>query len=133
MKKNWYYILIMAALVVLAWTSNGYAQAKRVKDQGKTITCDESKAKTIKVTFGRLTVVNFPIAPKEIIPGDSSFDFFKIKSDVAIKALRSNARTNIFVYMQERRCSFNLVTVSSGGDEMLYVRDPKDKQIEVNF
>jgi hypothetical protein len=110
-----------------------WAMFIQAKEIGKTITCDESKPKLVKVNFGRLTVINFPITPKEIMPGENVFDFKQIKTDLAIKALKPNARTNIFVYMHERRCSFNLITVSSGGDDILYVRDPRDQQIEVKF
>lgn len=119
-------MIILCALFMWALT----VQAKQL---GKTITCNEDKPNTVRVNFGRLTVINFPITPKEILPGETVFDFKQIKSDLAIKALRPNAKTNIFVYMQERRCAFNLVTVQGSGDDILYVRDPKDRQIEVKF
>lgn len=126
--KNFRYSLMIILLALFLW-----ALTIQAKEIGKTITCDEYKPKTVRVSFGRLTVINFPIAPKEILPGEAVFDFKQIKSDLAIKALRPNAKTNIFVYMQERRCSFNLVTVQGTGDDILYVRDPKDRQIEVKF
>lgn len=122
-----YFIAIVFGFLFL-WVLTSQA-----KELSKTITCDEFKPKTVRVNFGRLTMINFPVTPKEILPGEAVFDFKQIKSDLAIKALKPGAKTNIFVYMQERRCSFNLTTVSSGGDDILYVRDPKDRQIEVKF
>ncbi|MBK9293312.1 MAG: hypothetical protein IPM57_02540 [Oligoflexia bacterium] len=110
-----------------------WAFTLQAKENGKVIVCDEYKAKTVRVATGRLTVINFPVTPKEIMPGEATFDFKQLKNDLAIKSLRPGAKTNIFVYMQERRCSFNLVTVSGDGDDILYVRDPKDRQIEVKF
>lgn len=126
--KNFHYSILVILVALFMW-----ALSVQAKETGKTITCDEFKPKNILVNFGRLTVINFPVTPKEILPGEAVFDFKQIKSDLAIKALRPGARTNVFVYMQERRCSFNLTTVSSGGDDILYVRDPKDRQIEVKF
>lgn len=123
---SWFLVIFFSALLFWAFTL-------QAKENGKIIICDEYKAKTIRVGNGRLTVVNFPVAPKEIMPGESTFDFKQIKNDLAIKSLKPGARTNIFVYMQERRCTFNLITVSGESDDILYVRDPKDRQIEVKF
>ncbi len=126
--KSFTYSMMIILTALFLWVLTLQA-----KELGKTITCDEYKPKTVRVGFGRLTVINFPVTPKEILPGEAVFDFKQIKSDLAIKALKPGAKTNIFVYMQERRCSFNLVTVQGAGDDILYVRDPKDRQIEVKF
>ncbi len=126
--KSFHYAITVILASLFLWSLTVKAQTK-----GKTIICDEHRPKQVKINFGRLTVINFPMTPKEILPGEAVFDFKQLKNDLAIKALRPAAKTNIFVYMNERRCSFNLVTVSSGGDDILYVRDPKDQQIEVNF
>lgn len=99
----------------------------------KTLPCDDTKTQKVRVAAGRLTVLSFPVKPKEILPGENSFDFKQIKNDLAIKAIRPNAKTNVFVYMLERRCAFDVVTVPSGGDDIIFIRDPKDKQFEVEF
>ncbi len=101
--------------------------------RGKSILCDEAKPQLIKVSFGRLTILNFPSAPKDILPGEVVFDFKQIKNELAIKSLRPGARTNVGIYLQDRRCSFDLMTVSGFGDDVLFVRDPTDSQIEVKF
>lgn len=99
----------------------------------KVLICDDSKTQRVNLALGRLTILTFPVAPKKIIPGENSFDFQQIKNDLAIKSLRAGAKTNVFVYMAERRCSFDLVTVGGGGDDIIFIRDPKDRQMEVNF
>lgn len=99
----------------------------------KTLICDDSKTQQVHVSAGRLTILSFPVAPKKILPGENSFDFHQIKNDLAIKSLRSGARTNVFVYMAERRCAFDLVTVNGGSDDIIFIRDPKDRQMEVFY
>lgn len=103
------------------------------KGAEKTIICDETKVQKVKVGFGRITTLSFPGTPKDILPGEPAFDFKKIKNDLAVIALRPNSKTNIVVYLQERRCAFDLVTVPSGGDDILSVRDPKERLFEVKF
>lgn len=102
-------------------------------EKEKSITCDDKKPKLIRVTFGRVTVLNFPFKPKEVVLGSQIFDFKQIKNDLVIMATRTAGQTNVVVYLEERRCSFNLTTVKSGGDDILIVKDPKDSQYEVRF
>lgn len=102
-------------------------------DIEKSIACDDKKPRLVKVTYGRVTVINFPFRPKDVVPGEVVFDFKQIKNDLVIKAVKPNGRTNVFVYMEERRCAFDLVTVKALGDDILIVRDPKESQFEVKF
>lgn len=102
-------------------------------DPEKSILCDEKRPQPIRVALGRITVINFPLKPKEVVPGEASFDFKQIKNDLVIKPLRSGGRTNMLVYLEERRCAFDLITVRERGDDILIVRDPKDSQFEVNL
>ena len=106
---------------------------KKVADFEKSILCDDKKPKLIKVTSGRVTVLNFPFKPKEVVLGSQIFDFKQIKNDLVIMAMHKSGQTNVVVYLEERRCIFNLVTVSSRGDDILIVKDPKDSQFEVRF
>ena len=102
-------------------------------DEAKAITCDDKKPKLVSVTLGRLTVLNFPFKPKDVVPGNQAFDFKQIKNDLIIMATSFGGKTNVVVYLEDRRCSFNLVTVKSGGDDILIVKDPKDSQYEMRF
>ena len=98
----------------------------------KTIQCSDTKSQTVAIPYNRVVALNFPSQPKEVIPGDAGFDFKTIRSDLIIKSLRASSRTNLLVYLEGRRCSFQLVS-QSYGDEIIFVRDPKEKTFEVKF
>lgn len=100
--------------------------------RGKVIPCDESSPQLIRISFGKVTILNFPTSPKDAIPGEGGFDIKTNRQDLIIKALRPGAGTNLFVYLDARRCFFHL-RAQALGDEILFVRDPKEKQIEVKF
>lgn len=112
-----------------------FADAKaesKAKPKQKVIPCDEIKSQLVIVPYGRVTALNFPASPKEVIPGEAGFDFKTIRSDLVIKSLRPGARTNLLVYLEGRRCSFHLAS-GVQGDEIILVRDPKEKTFEVKF
>lgn len=98
----------------------------------RTLPCDELKAQRVTIPYGRVTALSFPTTPREIIPGETGFDFKTIRNDLVIKAMRFGAKTNLLVYLEGRRCSFHLLSAQSG-DEILLVRDPKEKNMEVKF
>jgi hypothetical protein len=103
-------------------------------EKEKTIPCDDKRPRVVRVAFGRVTVLNFPLKPKDVVPGSNAFDFKQIKNDLVIMAVRPGGHTNAVVYLEERRCAFDLITVSGGsGDDVLIVKDPKDSQYEVKF
>jgi hypothetical protein len=99
---------------------------------GKTVPCDDATAQQIRVPIGRVTTLNFPVAPKDAVPGEGGFDIKRIQQDLVIKAIRPGASTNLVVYLESRRCFFHL-TSGVGGDESIFVRDPKEQTIEVKF
>ena len=102
-------------------------------DNEKAIPCDEKRPRVVRVASGRVTVLNFPYKPKDVVPGSGAFDFKQIKNDLVVMAVKPGARTNAVVYLEGRRCAFDLVAVKSGGDDVLIVKDPKDSQYEVKF
>ncbi len=99
---------------------------------GKTVPCEDANAELIRIPIGRVTTLNFPVAPKDAVPGEGGFDIKRIQQDLVIKAIRPGASTNLVVYLESRRCFFHL-TSGIGGDESIFVRDPKEKTIEVKF
>ncbi len=99
----------------------------------KSILCDDKKPKTVRVTYGRVTVLNFPFRPKDIVKVNPAFEFRQIKNDLVLTALRIGSSSNVVIYLEERRCLFNLKSVTEGGDDLLIVKDPKDSQYEVRF
>lgn len=118
-------ILIIALLMI-----PGLAFAK---ESGRWLPCDDNKPQVVHIGLGRITVLSFPLIPKEVLPGENVFDFKQIKNDLAIKALRGSSRTNVVVYLQERRCAFDLIAVQGRGDDIISIRDPKDAKLEPRF
>jgi hypothetical protein len=99
---------------------------------GKTLPCDDAHAQLVRIPSGRVTTLNFPVAPKDAVPGESGFDIKRIQQDLVIKAIRPGANTNLIVYLEGRRCFFHLVS-NATGDESIFVRDPREKTFEVKF
>ena len=79
----------------------------------KSILCDDKSPKTVRITYGRVTVLNFPFRPKDIVKVNPAFEFKQIKNDLVLTALRIGANSNVVIYLEERRCLFNLI--SHGG------------------
>ena len=134
---KWLNVLWIVPLIFLATGLKG-AEARKPKTiplgidpQEHGILCDGKKPQSVHVPFGRWTILNFPFKPRDVVPGEASFDFKQIKNDLVIKALRPQAKTNLAVYLEDRRCTFDLVTVGGRGDAVLVVRDAKDDQIGV--
>lgn len=125
--------LILSAIGILALCLMGEKSlAKEKPPQIKTVPCTSNK-NVVMVSTKRLTALSFLEAPKEVVPGDSSFDFKRVQNDVFIKALSSSSRTNVFVFVGKKRCRFDLVTSEHGTDDLLEVREPTENVMEVQF
>ena len=118
--------ILFSAFLILFNLSMAY-------EKEKSIPCDDKRPRVVKVALGRVTVLNFPFKPKDVVPGSNAFDFKQIKNDLVIMSVKPGGHTNAVVYLEERRCAFDLITVKSGGDDVLIVKDPKDSQYEVKF
>lgn len=118
---------------IFIWTIFTLCSAPPIWAKDTSIACDDKKPRTVRVVAGRVTVLNFPFKPREVVPGSNAFDFKQIKNDLIIMAAKGSGQTNAVVYLEERRCTFNLVTVKSAGDDILIVKDPKDSQYDVRF
>lgn len=105
----------------------------KTEAEEKSILCDDKSPKTVRITYGRVTVLNFQFRPKDIVKVNPAFEFKQIKNDLVLTALRIGANSNVVIYLEERRCLFNLKSVMEGGDDLLIVKDPKDSQYEVRF
>ncbi len=118
MISNFFVLLFMPAI----------AMAKNEK----IIICSDSIAQKVRVPFGKVTTLNFPTSPKEAIAGIGGFDIKRIQQDLLIKSLNGAVSTNLIVYLEGRRCLFQLITTSIG-NESYFVRDPKEKVVEVQY
>ena len=125
----------MKTFLLLLFFPVGLIAVGRLKtpDPEKAIACDDKVPKLVHVMQGRVTVLNFPFKPKDVVPGSQAFDFKQIKNDLIITSVKPGGHTNAVVYLEERRCVFDLISVKSHGDDILIVKDPKDSQYEVKF
>lgn len=100
----------------------------------RTVKCDESKMIDVYVRPSFSTIINFPIKPDNVVlGGKNQFAIEYIKNDIALTALASNSRTNLFVYLFGRRCGFQLVASSANHDNLILVRDPEETKMKVPF
>jgi hypothetical protein len=95
----------------------------------RTLHLGSDKVASIRVTPGRSTVLSFPSRPVKVILGSQgAFAVEYVESDIAIAALSARSHSNMFVYLDGRRFAFDLAAVSSGGDELVFVRDEIPKK-----
>lgn len=100
----------------------------------RTVKCDESKMIEVYVKPSFSTIINFPVKPDNVVlGGKNQFAIEYIKNDLALTALASNSRTNLFVYLFGRRCGFQLMASASQHDNLILVRDPEETKIKVQF
>ena len=101
---------------------------------GRTVYMSEDKLIRVNVIPGRSTILSFPSKPTKVILGNSGlFAVEYVESDLALAALQAPARSNLFVYLRGRRYGFDLGTVTSGGDDVLFIRDGKSRKLKVRI
>lgn len=123
------FIYLGAAALVLLMVNDSEA-----KTSLRTVKCDESKMIEVYVKPSFSTIINFPVKPDNVVlGGKNQFGIEYIKNDLALTALSSNARTNLFVYLFGRRCGFQLMASSASHDNLILVRDPEESKIKVPF
>lgn len=120
-------IYLGAASLLFLWVDDCDA-----KVSSRTVKCDESKMIEVYVKPNFSTIINFPVKPDNVVlGGKNQFAIEYIKSDIALTALTSTSRTNLFVYLFGRRCAFQLMAANSQHDNLILVRDPEDSKIKV--
>lgn len=111
-----------------------FTNESEAKTSLRTVKCDESKMIEVYIKPSFSTIINFPIKPDNVVlGGKNQFGIEYIKNDLALTALASNARTNLFVYLLGRRCGFQLMTSSNIHNNLILVRDPDESKIKVPF
>lgn len=110
------------------------AKDSEAKSSLRTVKCDEAKMIEVYVKPSFSTIINFPIKPDNVVlGGKNQFAIEYIKNDLALAALSSNAKTNLFVYLFGRRCGFQLIASGQNHDNLILVRDPEETKIKVPF
>lgn len=124
-------LIYLGAASLLFLLVNDSAEAKTSL---RTVKCDESKMIEVYVKPSFSTIINFPVKPDNVVlGGKNQFAIEYIKNDLALTALASNSRTNLFVYLFGRRCGFQLMASASQHDNLILVRDPEETKIKVPF
>lgn len=118
-------IFILSLLGILC-TNTAFAKARY-------ITCPQKYPATIRVPLGDAMIMEFPEKAKHSLAGKNSFDFQYIGKDIGIKSLRSGAKANLFVYLGKKRCAFKLISTNQSPDDIVVIKYPKEKLIEVKY
>lgn len=122
--------LYWAAVVALALFSVSVGSSK----EARTIRLNEKTVGKITVTPGRTTILSFPSKPTKVILGNQgSYAIEYVDNDIAIAALTQTSKSNLFIYVDNRRYAFDLESIPSGGDEIVIVRDSLEGQVRVKI
>ena len=112
-------IKLLTGVTVASFLLMGNAYAQEVK----TVYLSDTQVAAIPVLI-RGTVLSLPTKPGKVILGNTgSFGIEYVENDLAISPLKSNARSNLFVYMLGRRFTFDLRVSEAGGQSIVVVRD----------
>ena len=118
--------IIFMVFFLLLCSKSAFAKARY-------ITCPEKYPAAIRVPLGDAMIMEFPEKPKHSLPGKNAFDFQYIGKDIGIKSLRENSKANLFVYLGKKRCAFKLISVSGKADDIVVIKYPKEKFVEVKY
>ena len=122
------WLIFISIVLSLCWIK--YAWGKEM--DARLVRLSDEKMAKIYIAPGRSTILNFPVKPtKSILGNKGSFSIEYIENDLALNALSSAARSNLFVYLQGRRYGFDLITTNQRGDSIVLVRDAFEKQMKV--
>lgn len=122
MRSSWVFVITL--LINL-----GHPTFGAVTSAAKTLFMKDTDVARVTVALGRSTILSFPTRPSKVVLGNKNlFAVEYIDSDLAISALHPQARSNLVVYLQGRRFSFDVVAAAGGGDEILLIRDALLKQ-----
>jgi hypothetical protein len=123
-------ILVFTILFILFAINQTHAAVKiqkhaRATSPGvRTVRLTSEMIAPIRITPGRSTVLSFPARPSKVILGNQGvFAVEYVDNDIAIAALSGRSSSDLFVYLEGRRFAFNLLSVASGGDSIVLVRD----------
>jgi len=101
--------------------------------EARTLRLSPKQMGRIIIAPGRTTILSFPMKPTKVILGNKGmFAVEYVENDLAIAALTSTSRSNLFVYLDSRRFGFDLSTSSQGAEEIVLVRDATENQMKVN-
>lgn len=102
-----------------------FADASRVR----TVEVNKDQIVTVRTAIGVATIIQVPDRPTSLIVGDSeAFKIEYLDQAITIKPLKSNAKSNLYIYTDWRRYSVQLVTsIEVMADYIVYLRAKQEK------
>lgn len=124
----------IAFVVISAWMMAFFAGRVWAKSPTCTVRLDSNSVARVAIGVDG-TVLDFPTKPTKVILGrKGSFGVEYVENDLAISPLSSVSKSNLFVYLEGRRFTFDLKTSQSGGVcAVISVRDSEESQMRVKF
>jgi hypothetical protein len=120
------WLLLVVIGLVFIWVKFSWAKDAR------TVRLNDEKMAPIFVHPGQSVILNFPVKPNKVILGNKGlFSVEYVENDLAVSALTSTAKSNLFVFLTGRRFGFDLITTMAPGDEIVLVRDRLEKNFSV--
>lgn len=99
-------------------------------DSVKTIKLCEKSVASIYIS-SKGTVLDFPSEPEKVVLGTkNSFSIEYIKNDLAVSPTTLSSKSNLFVYLQGRRFSLNMMT-SAAGATLYFIKDCDSDKVSV--
>lgn len=95
----------------------------------RTVEVKNDQIVTVNTAIGVATIIQVPDRPTSLVVGDSeAFKIEYLDQAITIKPLRSNAKSNLYIYTDWRRFSVQLVTASqAAADYIVYLRGKQEK------
>lgn len=120
---------LIVLLLFFLMSESSFASKK-----ARTIYLNNNRVENIWVRPNKGVVISFPTKPKKAIFGaQGHYGIEYVDNDLIIAALRPGANTNLHVYLDGRRFSFNLITSLKRFDDIIQARDSKDRKYQVEL
>ncbi len=102
-----------------------HADASRVR----TVEVEADQIVTVKTAIGVATIIQVPDRPTSLVAGDSeAFKIEYLDQAITVKPLRSNAKSNLYIYTDWKRFSVQLITSQeSAADYIVYLKSRTKK------
>jgi len=102
-----------------------HADASRVR----TLEVDNDQIVTVHTAIGVATIIQVPDRPTSLVVGDSeAFKIEYLDQAITIKPLRSNAKSNLYIYTDWKRFNVQLVTAGeTAADYIVYLKGKHKK------
>lgn len=111
--------MIFAFLFLASLTGADFSRVRKIEVKADQII-------TVRTAVGVATIIQVPDRPTSLVVGDSeSFKIEYLDQAITIKPLRSNAKSNLYIYTDWKRFNVQLVTgAEASADYVVYLKTP---------